>query len=86
MERGVEGYRPNQLHASDFEFSASSLSAADLLTKDVFDGPTYDHSAVADALSSGSSFGSHASSFSHGAFGGDSFDHGVAALAMQAHI
>ena len=77
----VEGYKPNQLHASDFEFVASASSAvAQLFSKEVDLGSLHGQSSVADALALGSSFGAH------GAFGGDAFDHGMATLAMQAHI
>jgi len=77
----VEGYRPNQLHASDFEFVASAAaSAADqLFSKEIDFGQGHGQSVV-DALSFGSSFGHPA------AFGGDAFDHGMAALQMQAHV
>jgi len=41
----VEGYKPNQLHASDFEFtaSASSVAAAQLVSKESLNPPSFDH-------------------------------------------
>ncbi|HKX92945.1 MAG TPA: calcium-binding protein [Sphingomicrobium sp.] len=77
----VEGVKPNSLHAGDFEFLASASSASSqLFAKEIDLGSLHDHSSVADALALGSSFGGH------GAFGGDAFDHGMATLAMQAHV
>ena len=41
----VDGYKPNQLHASDFQFtaSASSVAAAQLVSKESLNGPSFGH-------------------------------------------
>lgn len=79
----VEGYKPNQLHASDFQFvsSASALAANQVVSQEPLQGSGYDHSAVADALSLGSSFGHSA----FGGAGGDAIDHGMMQVATMAH-
>ena len=69
------------MHASDFTFSAAAAAVTQDVSRDAF-GPTgYDHDAVAAALSMGSSF--HSAAFGSGS---DAIDHGMATLAMQAHI
>ncbi len=80
----VDGLRPNQLHASDFEFTAGA-SALAFATQDVSQeavgGRGYDLAAVSEALSLGSSFHSPLA-----ATAADPIDHAMATLAMQAHM
>jgi len=50
----VEGYRPNQLHASDFEFSAAASFSAQEVSRDAFGGGGLGHNSLgADAFEHG---------------------------------
>lgn len=78
----VDGVKPNQLHASDFQFAPASAAATNqVVSQEALQGTGYDHNAVADALSLGSGFGHSA----FGGAGGDAFDHGMLQVATMAH-
>jgi Ca2+-binding RTX toxin-like protein len=77
----VDGLRPNQLHASDFDFTGSALLATQDISQEAVGGKGYDLAAVSEALSLGSSIHSPMA-----AAAADPIDHAMATMAMQAHI